>query len=211
MTIQINLSTIKKDTTERVFVRKNSLELAELQALLTMFCVDTTSWGKGNIKSIKDLLKEMLNREVTLEVNDRLLIRKVKIISMTILHSREDICNKLLLEEKQVLPDGRVRHINSKPAGKICADETFTEALARELKQELRLDPHQYVSTLERTELKKSKELPNGHSRSFPTLETVYEVHYVVVGLNPSVPYSPSFSVKDSDGKMLYFKWIDNP
>lgn len=168
---------------------------------LRLFGVDVNSWGVGEAKSVKDFLKELGAGESFLRIDKNGIARVLRVVKMII----EDNSGKALIEDYQILPDGRKKHRNQNPGGKIGINETPLQALHREIEEELGdvIKSGDYeVEILEVF----NEERP---SKAYPTLRSIYEVNKVGVILRKGVNIPDGYHSRDKeDGKVLVFRWI---
>lgn len=177
---------------------------SNINAVLTSFGVDLTLWGKGNAKTVVDLTQEIVDGECYLRIDDKGIARMVNIVKMYI----NDL-NRLgwhLVEQSQILPDGRTRIRNQDPSGKIRQGESPEKALLREMKEELRLNEGEF------TFLALSPENEQRPSDSYPGLKCVYVVHGFQVILKPEVhALRDSFLIYIPKEKITHrFEWMPN-
>ncbi len=178
-----------------------SLTKGFLYAMLAQHNVDMFGWGEGNAKTVDDLLQEVLEGESVLQTGSDGLTRVVNIVKMHIFEmGRPERGN--LVEVSQKLPDGRVRMLNKKPAGKIKIGEKAAQALVREVKEELGIGEDQYSHSLY---LVDSEEVP---SKSYPRLRCLYHIYHFNINIYPgSLVLQDEFVTTEEDGTELTFMW----
>lgn len=169
-----------------------------LEKLLKLFGVNFSLWGKGDARTFADYYKELVSGESILGIDSHGLYRKLRIVKMLI----EDPEKGVLLEDYQILTDGRRRDRQQSPGGKIGAHETLEEALAREMDEELHLGKNDFTAEFVETHGDRRD------SKSYPGLDTFYEVFTVRVTLAPHVRIDDGYNTLDKeDGKQLFFRW----
>jgi hypothetical protein len=114
--------------------------------------------------------------------------------------------NDILIEDKQIFKDGRVRERNMPLGEKMFPDEDWQEATIRAITEELgsvvnyqpiivfdKINPH--LSIIEEST-----------SDSYPGLNTIYEKHFVSV----HVPNLPSYPFESHEAHLTsYWKWVN--
>jgi hypothetical protein len=151
-------------------------------------------------KSCEDLWKEIASGESVVYRKDNELIRQTRTVVAII----EDPIRGLLLEDYQILPNGKKKEIKHPPAGKLLINEDPRAGLERELLQELGLSTTDYDCSVFEAMATEIEEI---ESSSYPQLRCQYEVHRFIVRLKPWVDIEDGFNVLDVDGKRLFFKW----
>jgi ADP-ribose pyrophosphatase YjhB (NUDIX family) len=154
-------------------------------------------WGQGGNKSLTDLIKEIMRRESYLRIDNRGISRIVRMVKMRIIRD-----GQLLIEDRQIFPDGCERKVSRIPGGKISSHELPQEALIREMREELYCEKQQFRFST------KGVQLQEKQSISYPSLLTVYEMHTFDVVLDPQVVIPDNFQTKDENGTHLFFKWV---
>jgi len=150
--------------------------IANLEAILNLCGIDTSSWGIGQAKTISNLMAELYTKECYLRINSKAIIRVVEVVRMEI----RDPELGLLIEESQVLPDGRARKRGGVPAGKVRAgEETAHAAGCREMEEELGLKQGTYTCGRWQNNVEVRE------SSSYPGLQTEYRLTTLYITLNP--------------------------
>lgn len=169
-----------------------------LKKTLQLFGLDISAWGKGEAKSLEDYYKELQAGESVIGIDSHGMYRKISVVKMLI----EDPERGVLIEDYQILPDGRRRERGQPPGGKICANEMPIEALFREMSEELNLGKGDFTPVFYDTHGERR------NSKSFPGLDTFYEIHTAKVALHSHVVINDGHEVADKeDGKKLFFRW----
>lgn len=179
----------------------------ELQAWLQeQGGVDTTQYGKGQAKTVVELLDEVQNRESVLEIEGGKALRIVNVLSLHILNSR----GQVLFEEEQVLPDGRARRRGVPVSEKIIADEPWVQATARAVREELgsALPDGYQVTLFEDTYFSRTE---YSNSRSYPGLLTKYIFHRAKAKVSGLPETSFSTVEPRPNGGQLLTRWVWRP
>ncbi len=92
-----------------------------LRKMLTQFGVDLSRWGKGEASTVKQFLDELGTGESILRFSANASIARVlRIVKLIITDPKKGT----LLEDYQILPDGRRKDRQQTPGGKIGNHET---------------------------------------------------------------------------------------
>ena len=137
--------------------------LARLQAWLRSNNIDTSEWGKGEAKTIADLLTEITNGECVLQDNPP---RRIVSVAQVLIRRGE----YTLIEARQEFGDGRARLRNHPLSEKIKPGEHYQEAVRRGIQEELGVPPES-ISVLASSYRQTYEETP---SPSYPGLRTLY-------------------------------------
>ena len=162
---------------------------------------DVSGWGTGEALTVEAFYAEILNGESILCIEESGLFRKLRIVKLII----EDPERGTLLEDYQILPDGRRKNRQQTPGGKIGANESPEAAVIREMNEELDLREAAYQFYLGEpyTEEKASK--------SYPNLRSVYEIYpaHITFFAHTNKLIQDGYNTVDKeDGKKkLFFKW----
>ncbi len=177
-----------------------SLGLSFFTSALRAFGVDVSLWGNGDARSVEDFLRELNGQESYLRLYPEGLTRVVRVVKFII----EDGGRRFLIEDRQVLPDGRIRKREQAPGGKIAAGETLDSAVRREMREELGLETaRDYEWQHVKTEM---EETP---SRSYPGIRCVYELNHCRIHLHTGVEIPDGYErIDEEDGKTLVFRWV---
>lgn len=169
----------------------------ELLVLLADNGIDINLWGTGNAKSLDDLWKEIVEGESLLEVIGDELIRKTCVVSLIVKYG-----DLILVEDRQVFPDGRVRRrtLGSSLGEKLCLGENPADGAKRALREEL-----QITEILPLTYTGEETKGPE-ESMSYPGLKTLYVFSNFTVVL-PDHLFKKEYVEVSSNGKRTYFVW----
>ncbi|MEI7513248.1 MAG: NUDIX domain-containing protein [bacterium] len=178
------------------------LTVGNLFILLQRFDIPVENWGTGEAKDLVNYLKEIGEGESYLRIDHTGISRVVEIVKMHFKSPQPE--KKVILKEiRQTLPDGRKRERNQEPAGKIKLGETPDEALKREIREELKLEPADYTHKALPTRIESRP------SKSYPGISCLYIIHpfEIVPNLGTQV-LRPWFETTQEDGTILYFEWV---
>ncbi|MEI6528430.1 MAG: NUDIX domain-containing protein [bacterium] len=167
--------------------------------ILNSFEVDTHTWGQGDAKSITNLCEEISKKETVLQIDSTGLFRIVRVVKMLII----DHDLGTLVEQYQILPDGRKRVRNMMPGGKVMGNETPLQTLHREAREEMAWTPEMYSVNNQTVSYK------NDESPSYPGLWNKYEFHCFELRVRPSIvnEIREGFGHKEKDGTEHFFAW----
>ncbi len=135
-------------------------------------------WGTGQAKSLENLWEEIATGETQLQADP---LRRVLAGVVQVIIRRDD--GRILIEEEQVLEDGRRRARNIPPAEKMLAGETYADAVRRCLREELRVNPDTAEILTHTHEVYHEQH----DSWSYPGLVSLYPIHRVEVRV-PGLP-----------------------
>jgi ADP-ribose pyrophosphatase YjhB (NUDIX family) len=182
------------------FMTFNSV--AELEAWLKAKGMDTSRWGVGGAKSVKNLWDEINQGESQLQTVPPL--RLVRVVNVIIRQGR-----RMLVETKQEFGENQTRSRSSPPAEKIKPGETPVEAAVRCLQEEMEVSPDR-VKILAWTAEPEQIRL---ESPSYPGLVSnyiLYEVEAKVAGL-PRRPFSTVETAHDDGDPVKNHQWLWKP
>lgn len=164
---------LPRPMTTQVFQGSN---LHELKQWLESVGICTSKYGKGTSRGVDDLLDEVQKKESVLVVDQGQALRMVNVLSLHITNAM----GQVLYEDRQVLPDGRVRCRNVRLSEKLVGSETWRNAIQRAVSEELGciLPGEPKVEVFEDT-YKIETEVAD--SMSYPGLKTKYVFHRVAV------------------------------
>lgn len=178
---------------------KNTLQ-EKLTNLLSSTEIDTSSWGKGEARTLEDFVRELEQGESVLSVNSKgELLRTVSIACVDITYK-----DLKLIEERQVFEDGRVRirGLSATVTEKILPGETPEKAALRGLDEELGI---KNTDTFESIDTKESLRM---ESPSYPGVKSRYIVHHFEATIDPN-EYQPEGYIERNteEGLTAFFKW----
>ncbi len=172
----------------------------ELRSVLEKTGIDYSWWPRASQKSTDNLLVELNAGESILIEEAGHLCRMTSVVTMFI----EDSAKGLLLEDYQILKSGERRDIGRPPGGKMLTGELPIDRVHKEMLQELKLTKVDY-DCVAFDDLPVTEETIE--SPSYPSLPSVYQVYRFQLRLKPWVIIEDGYSVIDTDGKKLFFRW----
>ncbi len=175
--------------------------LEALRASLLASGIALERWGTGQAKSLENLWEEILIGETQIQVDP---LRRVLAGVVQIIIRRDD--GRILIEEEQVLEDGRRRARNIPPAEKMLAGETYADAVRRCLREELRVNP----DTAEILAHTHEVHYEERDSWSYPGLISLYPIHRVEVRV-PGLPrrrFRTTEVADSSEGVVREHRWV---
>jgi len=184
-------------------VSEPSLNQTLLQFLLDGFRIPTKTWKETpGARTITDLLIELLAKESELRIIGGELFRVTKIVKMYILDGSNSHREHLIGEFE--VKEGKTQKRNRHPSGKFKAGESPEQAFEREMKHELGLEPEQWSTHLGTTVTSEFCD-----SKSYPGLQTMYEIHHIGATLKAGTPptLQDKFVFTEPDGTELHFRW----
>ena len=176
----------------------------DIQSLLEQHNVPLELWGKGAVKDIDFLTKEVFNQEAQLLVVNEELFRKIRCVDVEIVHFQNGRVYRLI-ESKQVFKNGSERKRGYRGVSeKISQSENHIQGTQRALREELGLEENDIQSNIEIEHLEDNIEL--ALSRSYPGLSTHYTVHKMRVLLSEN-EFNPEGYIEDNGNITTYFEW----
>lgn len=177
--------------------------LREVSRLLERGGVDTSFWGTGDAKTLNHLVKEVMNGESKLIINQETgeLERRVTVLAVDVL-CEQDGKRLELVEDRQEFTDGRVRRrkLPQSLSEKMTTDENPDEAVSRALQEELGISGKLLgYYDIGMTESKKATD-------SYPGLTSVYNTHNRVAVISPN-DFKPEGYVEEQADKSNYWVW----
>ena len=178
----------------------NFSAVEELEKCLTQYHVDSARWNGAKVETLFDDLKK---GECVLEAKEGQLHRRVNVVSVRCFHTNQNQERLKLVEEKQVLADGKIRQRGYEFVSETMKpNETPLEASVRALAEELQIsDPElQFQATPEYNE-DKTKD-----STTYVGIPT----HYIVYHFKTEIPtrlFKETY-VENEGGNTTYFKWV---
>jgi len=171
--------------------------------------VDISQWGQGAAKPVDSLHHELEEGECVLVVEPATedtpakVLRRTSVAKVRVCRTEADGTQVVLYEAKQTFPDGRTRNRNQILSEKMKAGEDPVDASRRGVLEELGdliTDDSQVV--IHADTLKVHTE--NTPSKSYPTLDSEYELHTVeATVLNLPTESFETQEFKDSQKKKL--------
>lgn len=180
---------------------REQIALEALNARLESFGIDTSTWGTGEAKTLRNLHEEIAQGETALVESAGKLLRRVTGSAADVYYSAPDGTKYRLKEEKQVFKDGRERTRTSQLAvsEKFKPGEDPRAAIIRGIEEELGVS-----GALEPEDIGTETEIKD--SQSYPGLETEYIRHEFKVELSED-QFNPNGYVEVQSGKSTYFVW----
>lgn len=172
-----------------------------LEIVLRAFEIPIETWGKGNAKTVDDLLKELRLGESYLRIGPGL-ARVTRLVRIQI---KDDTTGRCLMEVSQTLPNGQTRTRHCLPGGKVRGDEDPEKAMFRELHEELRLCKEELIS-----HSKVESHFEEQVSPSFPGLPSILEVHLFSLKIASEhwLLDEDQCFIKEEDGTSHVFRWV---
>lgn len=207
------------DAPEKSVLPANVLKDGGLALYLKKAGIDPDAYGRDKAKSLDSLLKEVECGETVLEWNAATSqIRRI--VEPVFVQLRWGY--QVLVEQEQVMSDGRTRSRNMLLAEKKKPEDTVVEqTVYRGLAEEL-LENYQEAIPDVSIHVRFMQEAyccvaENLESSSYPGLPCVYITHYCAVQLLDSgLPsfeeigmLEPQFDTKEEDGKINRWRWVD--
>lgn len=180
--------------------------------------IDTSSWGKGQAKTMSDLKRELQLHECSLLLRGDTLIRMVDLIVVRI-QSKD---GKTLVEASQTFSDGRERQVQRFPAVMCRAKGKGRESAKAEI---LRLLQYEMNSTPDILKLDFEGDLfselviERTGSQSYPGLDSIYRKFFFTAQVNDNakpaqltdvgLPSCSPFQTMLQDGTRVKWEWWD--
>ena len=177
-------------------------KLSDLESWLASYQIDFGSWGRGDAKSVDDLLVEI-------KAGDSKLCNAMRVVEVAIILIKNG--GAFLIESEQRLSDNRIRKRSWPPSEKLQMNETPLDAAKRCLFEELEISNEQQfqINPASKTKV----EIKN--SASYPGLSTEYHLHVfnaTVEGL-PKTPFVTQENSLSQDKVVTchYWTWGELP
>jgi len=181
--------------------------------------VDTSSWGKGQAKTMSHLKDELQLHECSLLLRGDKLIRMVDLIVVRI-QSKD---GKTLVESSQTFSDGRARQVQRFPAvmcrAKGKGRESAKAEIVRLLQNELKSTPDILKVDFE-GELLSELITERAGSQSYPGLDSIYRKFFFTAQVNENarpaqlesvgLPSCSPFQTTLQDGTQVKWEWWDS-
>lgn len=169
------------------------MNLFQLKTLLGIYNIDWNIWER----TIEDLFLEVERGETTFSIGKDGLIRHVHVARAMIWDENDH----QLIELEQTLVNGKVRHRNFPPSGKLIQGEEADIGIFRELKEEIGFDPHDFISVKARAVHTEKKVAP-----SYAGLMSVFTYHDYDMKLRPEARKN-LYEKTEEDGTRIVFGW----
>lgn len=174
-------------------------DLEGLNNLLTTYQIPVADYGKGEAKSLKHLLDEVLSGESRLVLTSSGLIREINACGIDIYYEEGGTRFKLI-EDRQEFNDGRVRRRTGASVNeKIKPGEEPMTAAKRALEEELGI-----TDNIEIKEQKTEKKVST--SNSYPGLITLYNF-FIFEAILQDAQYKPEGYIECQADKKTFFLW----
>lgn len=163
--------------------------------------IEISEWGTGDAKTVESLWTELELGEIQLQ-GDPLCRVLSGVVQVIIRHPD----GRILIEEEQILQDGRRRHRNIPPSEKMLGGETYIEAARRCLVEELGANPRT-ADVLTFTHRVRQE---RRNSWSYPGLTSLYTIHQVQVRV-PDIPqdnFHTAEIMSDTEGLVREHYWV---
>ncbi len=182
----------------------SSNEIKTTEDLITKlgeYGIPHETWGKGEAKSVENLLDELTNSECIIVEEDGQLVRYIEFVGINIFYN-EDGNKYLLTEDRQVFNDGRVRKrkMLASVSEKMKSGENPLVSAIRGIKEELGIDVGKY-------QLEEKKDIGyDNKSQSYPGLSSKYKGHIFNCKLVSS-QYREEGYIEVQKDKSTFFVW----
>lgn len=179
----------------------------KLRAWLSEQQLPVDEYGRGVAKTIDHLLRELIAGECALELGDGQVRRTILGAHLLVHHRRTDGVRLILVEDRQVFADGRVRRrqLTSSIGEKMRAGEEPDQAAKRALVEELGLEDIADVSLEYRGLEEKVVQ-----STSYPGIVSHYQTHFYHCSL-PARHFDPHGYIERQPDKTSYWVWQEAP
>lgn len=185
-----------------MFLVEETNRIKELEKWLARRGIDTSAWGTGDAKSVKNLWYELQEGDIVLQDNP--LLRLVHVVQVMIRRQ-----NKILIEAMQEFGDGSRRYRNQPPSEKMKSSESPTDAARRCLWEELGVNETDVA--FDQSSYKQVQ--AQADSPSYPGLPTQYTFHLieaVVAGL-PSTDFWHDNEARGEGDPVKRHYWVWQP
>jgi hypothetical protein len=144
------------------------LEEDDLKKFLERNSVDTSTFGQGQAKTLKEISAELMKGEAHLMQDKQgVLIRVVDVVVIKLIHS---VSGKILVQTEQAFPDGHKVEFKRLPGAKRRPDENQFLTARRILKKQLKIEENHVTLDAAGVQVAESEK----DSQTFPGLRTVY-------------------------------------
>jgi len=152
------------------------LEVEELEKYFKENNVDTSKFGQGQAKTLKDISAELIKGESSLMTDTSGLIRVVDVVVIKLIHS---VTGSILVQTEQTFPDGQKVSLKRLPGAKRRPDENQFLTARRILKRQLKVEENHV--TLHAGDVQVAEEEKD--SLAYPGLRTVYRKRIITATL----------------------------
>lgn len=172
-----------------------------LQTFLEAHNISLQKWGMGEAKTLDHLLAEINTGEVIITVKDCRVIRTISTAAVNVYYA-EETRRLLLVEDRQVFSDGRIRrrNLSTSLGEKVKSGETPEVTAQRAVEEELGV--RENLTFIPKPVIEK----PSLPSESFPGLSVVNVLYRFDVFL-PAQFYKPEGYIEHQADKTTYFIW----
>ncbi|CAJ1374324.1 unnamed protein product [Effrenium voratum] len=193
--------------------KDDPMDLAMLRKHLMEHNIDPTKFGVGKAKGIEQLAKEVETGASRLMLDAKEHKKLVRVVDIVVLKLRPADGSRLLVEFKELFPDGRERETLRLPGTKKEPHENARQTSERILREMMNIDPSTVsfdFSTVERQE-------EETDSPSFPGVTTVYRKELVECKVTTpdkaaqekvGLPAMQQWNAKDTQGNTKFFTWL---
>ena len=183
---------------------KENHPLLSLQEKLTSAKIDTSTWGKGQAKTLQHLQREIDDGEaIIIKKENGTLLRQVEGGGSDVYYTSPTGKKYKLREDKQVFNDGRERrrHIGQAVSEKMKQSENPIDAMIRGIKEELGIGGEINLTALDIVEETKD-------SQSYPGLRSTY-IHHKFKTVLTEPQFNPDGYIEEQTDKSTYFVWVE--
>mmetsp|Transcript_76031 Transcript_76031/g.181856 ORF Transcript_76031/g.181856 Transcript_76031/m.181856 type:complete len:765 (-) Transcript_76031:159-2453(-) len=189
------------------------MDLDMFRKTLVEHNIDPNQFGVGKAKGIEQLAKEVETGASRLMLDAKEHKKLVRVVDIVVLKLRPADGSRLLVEFKELFPDGRERETLRLPGTKKEPHENARQTSERILREMMNIDPSTVsfdFSTVERQE-------EETDSPSFPGVTTVYRKELVECKVTTpdkaaqekvGLPAMQQWNAKDTQGNTKFFTWL---
>lgn len=158
----------------------------ELTSVLKKYKIDTSQFGRGRAKTLRDLSSETRKGEagIMLDSSGEL----VRVVDTVLLELRNT--DSVLVQTEKTFPDGTIASLNRLPGTKRRPDENYFLSARNIVQRQLKVDA--YLVTFDEKDVEEVEEIQE--SESFPGIKTLYRkktVHARLCSKTASMNYEP--------------------
>lgn len=176
--------------------KNREIQIQELKKQLTDSGIDISLWGTGTYLAVENLFEELEKGDCRLIKTGEKIMREVRSVGARVFYK-----NYVLVEDKQVFNDGRIRVRNNGYAvsEKLMDDEDPLDGMVRGIREELGLKGDLDLRI-------RCGEMKSLNSPSYPGLETQYTIlEYDLVLTDDQ--FDPDGYIDVGDNMTTYFVW----